>query len=657
MGILKKNINTPKIKNLQRPTAFRLYAILLVLFFICGWNIKNEKTFTSTLPLIPQPVSTIVLKDSFLLRSETTIITYDSTEAVNTANWLQSFLQTSFGQPVANMGNTTAASNTIQLTINKTTDNSIGDEGYKLFVRPNGISITANKPAGLFYGVQTLLQLLPAAIEAPGTTQNSPYKIPCVAITDYPRFKWRGIMLDVSRHFFTIKEIKQLLNEMARYKFNILHLHLTDDNGWRVEIKSLPQLTKIGAWRVARTGWWGTYQPAAGNENATYGGYYTQDELKELVAYAKSMSIDILPEIDIPGHSLAAIASYSNLSCTKQVYKVNPGSKFYGIDDNALCAGNDSTYAFVERVFKEVAAIFPYPYIDAGGDECFTGFWHNCAVCKKKMQDEKLDNENSLQEYFFNRVEKIATANGKKIIGWDDILTNNLAPTTAIMSWRGADRVVSATNQQRNVIMAPKDFSYLDLYQGDPIVEKPSFGMLRLKKVYRFEPVIPGADEKYIVGGQANLWSEFVPDFSHAEYMLWPRALALAEVLWSSKENQNWGDFTGRVIYHLQRLKKSGVNYATSFYDAEIKISKNKEGKIEIQLATEIDSLNIYYTFGYNNPDIHSTLYKKGTIISFPDKAAFLRVVTYSNKQPVGKLIVVPLYEIERRANEVQQQQ
>jgi hexosaminidase len=613
-----------------------------------------DKTISrSALPIIPVPVSSVLLKDSFLLTNSTMISIDADPGTRDAATWLQTFLQRSTGYK-NELGQTKETVPAIHLSVNKKNDGDIGDEGYHLAVHTDNIFISANKPAGLFYGIQSLVQLLPAAIESPAIQEHVQWKVPCVEITDYPRFAWRGLMLDLSRHFFSVKEIKQMIDEMARYKFNTLHLHLTDDNGWRIEIKSLPELTKTGAWRVARTGWWGVRDAPVKGETASYGGFYTQDEIKDLVSYARSMAINILPEIDVPGHSLAAIASYKYLSCTKLDYQVNPGSKFYGMDDNALCAGNDSTYAFLEKVFAEVTELFPYQYIHVGGDECYREFWQNCPVCKKRMQTEDLKNVAELQHYFFERIEKILAAKGKKIIGWDEILDGGGAVDATVMNWRSIEGTSEAIKNGHKVIVASKDHTYLDYYQGDPAVEKPAFGMLRLKKVYEFEPVPPGGDDKFVLGGQGNLWTEFVPEFSHAEYMLWPRSFALAEVLWSPKESRNWENFIQRTTHHLQRFKYAGINYSSSLYDVAVQVSKNEKGKMKIRLDTEIDSLKIYYSFGETNPGIHSAEYKKGKILNFPEKATFFRVVTYKDRQQIGKIIVLPLYELERRMAEQQ---
>jgi len=628
-----------------------LQIILLLCLAVMGCKGPDAQSPQTELGLIPRPVSAKLLTDSFLL-SDKVIISIDNiSETLNIAGRLQHFLQRSTGYPLP-IGNSHDSVPTIHLSINKEADDVIGSEGYRLTVEPRQVIVKANQPAGLFYGIQTLMQLLPEEMEDSARTSIRQWKIPCVDITDYPRFKWRGIMLDVSRHFFPLSDIKKLIDEMARYKFNTLHLHLTDDNGWRIEIKSLPELTKTGAWRVNRTAWWGTREAPKPGEVAGYGGFYTQEEIKELVSFAKERSVNILPEIDVPGHCLAAIASYNNLSCTKSIYRVNPGSPFYGVDDNALCVGNDSTYAFLDKVFTEIAALFPYPYIHVGGDETYKEFWKACPACKATMQKEKLPNTAALQAYFFNRLKKILDTKGKKMIGWDEMLDGGFTGASTVMNWRTDARTAEIIRAGQYVVATPQEFTYLDHYQADPVTEKPSFDMLRLKKVYAYEPVPAGSPERAILGGQANLWSEFVPDFKHAEYMLWPRALALAEIFWSLRGQKNWSDFVQRTLHHLQRLKFAGINYSTGFNDAIVQVLKNDKGKIGIRLDTEIDSLRLYYSFGDKDPDTRSSEYKKGEIISFPEGAAFFRVVTYKDNTPAGRVIVLPLYELEKRITE-----
>jgi hexosaminidase len=537
----------------------------------------------------------------------------------------------------------------INLLISETEKKGLGQEGYKLIVAEDRITITANEPNGIFYGIQSLLQMLPVQNQCCQVKEGGSFQIRCVEIEDFPRFKWRGLLLDVSRHFFTIDEVKKLVDQMVMYKFNILQLHLTDDQGWRVEIKSLPELTKTGAWRVPRTGlWWDRKSPEKG-EKATYGGFYSQEDIKDLIKYAGERFVNILPEIEAPGHSMAAIASYSYLSSTGLTYTVNPGSKFYTIEDNSLCAGKESTYEYMDKVFTEVAEMFPFEYIHIGGDECYKGFWKKCQDCRKRMQDNGLKDEKELQSYFVKRLEKILESKGKKLIGWDEILEGGLAPNATVMSWRGMEGGISAAKAQHHVVMSPVDFAYIDYYQGDPAVEPPTFGMLRLKKVYAFEPVPEGVDSSFILGGQGNLWTESVPTFRHAEYMLWPRSFALSEILWSPKNSGDWTGFVHRTDVNLERFKQMDINFATSYRDAIIQPSKDENGNLLIQLDTEIDGMELFYTFDNTYPDHHSPLYKKGEKLTIPNDADTFRVISYRDGKPAGKMITVSLAELAKR--------
>jgi len=524
--------------------------------------------------------------------------------------------------------------------------NVLGEEGYTLVVTPSAIRIGANNAAGMFYARQTLLQLIPADA-APGQPTN----IPCVEITDYPRFAWRGLMLDVSRHFFTKDEVKHYIDDMVRYKYNTLHLHLSDDQGWRIEIKSLPQLTQHGAWRVARTGRWGEYLPPLANEPTPYGGFYTQEEMRDIIRYAAERHVTILPEIDIPAHSLALISSYPNLSCTQLPYSVNPGARPPIREDNALCIGTASIYMMLDKIITEVAALFPNPYIHIGGDEAYKGFWATCPKCQKRMHDENLKNVDELQSYFVKRIETIVNSKGKKLIGWDEILEGGLAPTATVMSWRGMSGGVAAAKMNHPVVMTPWDYVYIDLYQGEPTVEPPTYGMCRLKDSYTWDPVPDSVDEKLILGGQGNLWSESVPTFRHAEYMTWPRGLALAEVYWSPRKARNWDDFTKRMEQEFKRMDAAGIKYARSAFNPILVPKRLPGGDLTVGITTEISGLDLYYTFDQTNPDSTYPKYD-GTPVRFPMGANQINVVAYRDGHPIGMQIGVKKDELIKRAAE-----
>ena len=595
------------------------------------------------LTIIPLPVKMQLNSGNFEIK-KTKVIYCQHKDLISVATYLNAEIAGTLGFTLQIKN---GSGKGINLQISDIDDKSLGTEGYRIHVTVDNIAISANKPNGVFYGIQTLLQMFP-----PGSTTsslNADYKIRCVDIEDMPRFQWRGLLLDVSRHFFTIDEVKRLIDEMSEYKFNLLQLHLTDDQGWRIEIRKLPLLTQVGAWRVPRTGlWWERECPQPG-EKATYGGFYTQEEIKNLVKYAGEHFVNILPEVEAPGHSLAAIASYPYLSSVGAACSVNPGCKFYGVEDNALCPGKESTFEFLNTVFTEVAELFPFEYIHIGGDECYKGFWKKCEDCQKRMKDNGLKDENELQSYFVKRLEKILQEKGKKLIGWDEILEGGLAPNAAVMSWRGMDGGIAAAKAKHHVVMCPYISTYLDFYQGDPAIEPPTYSMLRLKTAYAYEPVPEGVDSSFILGGQGNLWSESVPTFRHAEYMLWPRSFALAEVLWSPKAVRDWPGFVHRTETHLQRFSEKDINYSRSFYDAIITPSKDEKGKLLIELSTEIDGFEIYYTFDNTYPDSHSQLYKNGEKLSIRKDADTFRVVTYKNGKPIGRIITVSIDDLEKR--------
>lgn len=528
-------------------------------------------------------------------------------------------------------------------------------EVYQLDVERSKIRLAAASNAGLFHGIQTLMQLIPLRDTC---HPDAPVVLPGVHIEDQPRFAWRGLMLDVSRHFFTVEEVKAYIDQMAEYKFNIFHWHLTDDQGWRIEIKSLPRLTEVGAWRVPRTGPWWTYEPPREGEEATYGGFYTHDQIREVVQYAKERYIDIVPEIDVPGHSLAMIAAYPHLSSTELPYQVNPGSKFYTIEDNALDPSKEEVYEVMDRVFTEVAELFPFEYIHVGGDECYKGFWAKDAGCQALMKREGMTHVDELQSYFIRRMEKILQSKGKKLIGWDEILEGGLAPEATVMSWRGMSGGIKAAEMGHQVVMTPTQHCYLDLYQGDPLVEPMTYSMLKLRDVYRFEPVPEGIQEELILGGQGNLWTESVYTLSHAQYMTWPRSFALAEVLWSEKGNQEWSDFVNRTLEHFQRLEGEGVNYAVSAFECQVKITaenlklkdkgkENGKAKFYVELVSEVDGLNFYYTFDDSFPDPDYPKYDGP--IAVPEGATTFRVVSYLHGKQIGRQLKFELKDLQNR--------
>lgn len=606
--------------------------------------------------IIPEPVSLVKKTGEFVLSDNSTVSISSSAEAKFASTYLQQRISTATGYKVTVTEKNAAAA--VQLFINTPANNAIGEEGYQLSVTNNKITITANQPAGLFYGVQTLLQLFPKQIESREPVKNIKWELPCVEITDYPRFGWRGLMLDVSRHFFTKEEVKRFIDEMARYKFNLLHWHLVDDEGWRVEIKSLPKLTQVGAWRVNRTGTFGNFLPIKDDEPKNYGGFYTQEDIKEVVQYAKEHFVNVLPEIDIPGHSLAAIASYPELSCTPGAdkYRVRSGEMimdwsgphFKALIDNTLCPANEKVYPFIDKVMTELAQLFPFEYIHVGGDECAKNFWENNDAIKALMQKENLKTLEAVQGYFENRVEKIVNSKGKKMIGWDEILEGGVSPTAAIMSWRGTKGGVEASKKGHEVVMSPTTFVYLDYMQSDEIMEPRVYASLRLSKTYSYEPVSEGINEKLVKGIQGNLWTEQVYNYRQVQYMIWPRAFAVSEIAWSPAEKKNWTGFVNKVETHFERLDAAEIKYAPSMYDPDFKVTKNEKGELVVTLSTELEGLDIYYSFDNSYPDRYYPKYTSP--LTVPIDAGLLRVITYRSKQPVGRMNNMPVEVLKKRA-------
>lgn len=612
----------------------------------------------SSMPaIIPEPVSLVQKQGTFMLK-ENAVIQVSSLEAGGkVAAYLSKALNTATG--FANSIKDQDGKADISLVLNSSRQEELGKEGYKLTVTPENVTISANEGAGLFYGVQSFLQLMPKEIESRAVVKNITWTVPCVEVKDYPRFGWRGLMFDVSRHFFTKDEVKKFIDDMARYKFNLLHMHLTDDQGWRIEIKSLPKLTSVGAWNVKKVGTFNYFSKPEPDEPRDYGGFYTHEDIREIVQYAQDQFINILPEVDVPGHSLAAIASYPELSCTPGAdkYVVNSGEQFmvwppsghfYGLVDNALCPANEKVYAFLDKVFTEVAQLFPFEYIHMGGDETARNFWQKSAAIKALMQREKLKDLNAVQSYFVKRVEKIVESKGKKLIGWDEILDGGLAPNAAVMSWRGIKGGIEAAKQKHEVVMSPSTFAYLDFMQGDAVMEPPVYATLRLQKAYEFEPVPDGVDPVYIKGGQANLWTEQIYNTRHLQYMLWPRAFAVSESVWSPKEKKNWDNFVTRVERQFERFDVAEKKYSPAMYDPIFKVTKNSKNLPVVELSTEVKGLTTYYSFDNSFPDKFYPEYKSS--VTVPKDAVAMKVITYRDGKPIGRLLVMPVAELKKRA-------
>jgi len=548
------------MKNKKKSMFLILFFFLLVILIL----IIDKK---SEIRIIPKPVQCERTGDEYFKIDNYTKILFEkgNMESKRIAEYLSGLFEKSSNinlEVLENSDNKIPA-NSIILKIS-TNDMQLGDEGYFLEVTKREVKISANQNAGIFYGIQTLKQLLPAQIESRSNSNSKSqieWKIPTVKIRDFPKYKWRGMMLDTCRHYMPVTFIKKFIDYLAMYKLNRFHWHLTEDQGWRIEIKRYPELSEISAWRK---------ETVIGHRRDTpnrydgkrHGGIYTQDQIRDIIKYAEERYITIIPEIEMPGHSGAALAAFPEISCTGGPFEVKT---IWGVHKDVYCAGKEETFEFLENVLSEVIELFPSEYIHIGGDECPKERWKECPDCQKRIKDEGLKDENELQSYFVKRIEKYLNSKGKKLIGWDEILEGGLAPDATVMSWRGTEGGIAAAKAGHDVIMSPTSYCYFDYYQGPPENEPLAIGgMLTLKKVYSFEPApeeLSEKEKKHILGGQANLWTEYIPDPKQAEYMIFPRIATLSEAVWTPKEIKKWSDFSRRIKSHYKRYDIMGINY------------------------------------------------------------------------------------------------
>ncbi|WP_372751879.1 family 20 glycosylhydrolase [Labilibaculum sp.] len=579
----------------------------LILFFVSIFLFScSVKTETRELNLIPQPES-IDLKDGSFLISASTKCYIPAEYANDFQTYVSGKLKNDLAVDIEVVAGTSElASNFIEFVVGN--DESMADEGYRLEVSSEKVLCTANSYAGLFYAFQTLRQLIPADAKQKA-------EIPCLLIKDKPRFEWRGMMIDVSRHFQTKEFIMKQIDIFAAYKMNKFHWHLTDDQGWRIQIDKYPNLTDKGAWRADRTGiaWW-KREAATAKEAKTVGGFYTKEDIKEVIEYARLRNVEIIPEIDVPGHSKALVASYPFLCCVDEAnFEVAVGGK---APDNALCAGKETTYEFLDNVLTEVAELFPSKYIHIGGDECNKKNWKKCPLCQKVMSDNDLEDEEDLQSHFIQRVNKMVTSKGKTMIGWDEILSGKGAKGATIMAWRRNKYTpeVDAPKGGYPTIQASYNHSYICQVQGptDMEPEGPKV-VLPLWKVYSYEPIpeeLTAEEAKLVKGTEACLWAEFTPTEEHFEYMLYPRTFANAEVAWSQPEVKDWARFQSAVEAHFPSLDRDAINYSTSMYTVYAPFAIDQlHNQAIVYLETEMVGYDIYYTLNGDEPSVKGTKY------------------------------------------------
>ena len=574
-----------------------------ILFLCCALVSCNSNAPTADYRVVPLPQEVTGTQGAAFTLSAKTPVVYPGGDAVmqRNAEFLAEYVKEKTGIELTVTD--VPADNAITLAIAQVEN----PEGYKLTVDNKGVNISGTA-AGVFYGIQTLRKAIPAEI-------CSSVSLPAVEINDYPRFSYRGAHFDVSRHFFNTEEVKRFIDMLALHNINRLHWHITDDQGWRIEIKKYPKLAEVGGYRS---------ETVIGRNTGKYDGveygpyYYTQDECREIVKYAAERHITVIPEIDLPGHMQAALAAYPEYGCTGGPYEV---WKMWGVSDNVLCAGNDATLSFIEDILTEVIELFPSEYIHIGGDECPKDQWKVCKKCQARIKklgikgDEKHSAEMYLQSFVINHAEKFLNSKGRNIIGWDEILEGGLAPNATVHSWRGVAGGLEAAKQGHNCIMSPNDFMYFDYYQTKYIEDEPLCigGYVPVEKVYSFEPYhesLTPEQQKYIIGVQANLWTEYIPDFQRVEYMELPRMAALCEVQWCKPENKNYEDFKKRLPNLIDIYDIKEYNYAKHLFEVVATFSTDIEKNAVMVNLSTIDETPIYYTLDGSEPTTASTRYE-----------------------------------------------
>jgi len=548
------------------------------------------------LPLIPKPNSLQIQKGSFVITKETVI---QADEKTFEANYLKAQIKeiTGLDLPILLVTN---ANSKIALSFVVESIVSTDSKQYHLDITTKKVSIQAESDEGFFYGIQTFLQLIPS-------NSNTQIKVPCLKIDDEPKYAWRGMHLDCARHFFPKEFVKKYIDYIAMYKMNTFHWHLTDDQGWRIEIKKYPKLTEIGAWRNGSMV--GHYNDQI-YDDKRYGGFYTQDDIKEIVAYATQRHITVVPEIEMPGHAVAALAAYPEYSCTGGPFQV---AKQWGVLDDVFCP-KEETITFLEDILTEVMALFPSKYIHIGGDECPKTRWRTCPHCQALIKEKGLKDEHELQSYFVQRIEKFVNKKGRKIIGWDEILEGGLAPNAAVMSWRGTEGGIEAAKQKHFVVMTPGSHCYFDHYQGDPKNEPLAIGgYTTVEKVYGFNPTpteLSAEEANYILGAQANVWTEYMEDAAKVEYMIFPRIMAMSEVLWGTSNAADFKNFQNRMVQQFATLDRKGINYSKALFEVTTKVRPNTTNTaVVLELHSANEAKNIKYTTDNTTPTAKSISY------------------------------------------------
>jgi hexosaminidase len=587
--------------------------LILALFFTINYFAQN--------PILPRPQN-IQAQKGFFNFSSTTQFDLSSVVGEKILTQLNNEINNIFGFQIK--GTQPKFAGTI---ISFRINNQFKDEEYQISITEKSISVEHGTKA-YSHAISSMIQLLYFYSD-----KKNSAKIPCMLINDFPNFQWRGMHLDVSRHFFPVSFVKKYIDLLVLYKMNSFHWHLTDDQGWRIEIKKYPLLTEKGAWRNGSM--IGHYREQK-FDSLKYGGYYTQEEIMEVINYASERNIYVVPEIEMPGHSLAALSAYPQFACKDSVFT---SARSWGVFDDVYCT-KEETFLFLENIMEEVCALFPSEYIHIGGDEVLKNRWKNCKACQSRIKSEGLKNEEELQSYFIRRIEIFINSKGKKIIGWDEILEGGLAPNAAVMSWRGTEGGEHAARLQHNVVMSPGSHCYFDHYQSTPEFEPVAIGgFTPLEKVYQYNPIPESLNEKerkFILGAQANLWTEYITTTEHAEYMAVPRMIALSEALWTSPDKKNWNNFAKRLHAHFPLLEKKKINYSKALYDIKYEITPDKNSeKLSLMLSSAVQG-KIVYTLDGSNPDATSGVYTSPLTL---DKSCTLKSALIIDKKLIGRIL------------------
>ncbi|MBR6291234.1 MAG: family 20 glycosylhydrolase [Bacteroidales bacterium] len=599
----------------------RIYLLLLLAVALTGCG---RRVAVKDVAVVPEPVFVLQKEGSYTLKDRPRISLTGIGQNATTVRYILTSLRQARIHPTMVA---TGRNSDIYLEVLDTANPELGEEGYLLEVRSNGIHLSANTEKGLFYAYQTLVQLLPADVRR---TRYSSISLPECTILDYPRFEWRGAHLDVCRHFFPAKFVKKYIDVMALYKLNRLHWHLTDDHGWRLPSEKYPKLNTIGSWRVYRDDQpWGEADPPREGERPTYGGFYSKEDIADIVQYAAERGIEVVPEIEMPGHVSALLAAYPQMACDNYPYRVEIGP--YWPPKAILCLGKDSTIIKLDEMLDEVMDLFPGRYIHLGGDEAFKDNWEQCLKCQRRIRTERLRDEDDLQNWLMTRMAKRVAARGKQAIGWDEIsetstewlgdpdttamrpVENDSTKRLIVMAWRGQNLGLAAAAQGQRVIMCPTDYCYLDYYQANPLFQPKAIGgLVTLEKAYSFDPVpdsVPDEVAAMVMGGQCNLWTEYINTPSHAEYMLLPRMLAISECLWSPREKKDWNSFRRRVEDQKERLAARGYNYCEGSFEPHFTVRRVDDNTMNISISTEVPNTYIFYTTDSSTPTRKSPIY------------------------------------------------